>query len=83
MKTVKDNYNIYQDSQPKNSKMILEQNLDDLSFTNAKSRLSISTTKKQIKNIRNKLFDVEEDDNNREHLNSGIFKFTNEMNKIV
>lgn len=68
---------------PKNTKMN-STDINDLSFTNAKSRLSVSTSKKPNKNVlKNKLMDIEEYDNERDPLNSGINKFTHELQKIA
>lgn len=57
--------------------MLSDQNMNDLSFTNAKSRLSVSTAKKQplrgIKSNKN-LFKIEEDNNQSNTFNSGILK---------
>jgi len=64
------------DSVPKQSKMINDENINDLSFTNAKSGLSVSTAKKQFKGpgSNKNLFKIEEDNNQQNVLNSGIIK---------
>jgi len=65
------------DSVPKQSKMLNDENINDLSFTNAKSRLSVSTAKKQTfkgPGSNKNLFKIEEDNNQQNVLNSGIIK---------
>jgi len=65
------------DSVPKQSKMLNDENINDLSFTNAKSRLSVSTAKKQTfkgPGSNKNLFKIEEDNNQQNILNSGIIK---------
>ena len=65
------------DSVPKKSKMLSDENINDLSFTNAKSRLTVTTDKKYpargISSNKN-LFKIEENNNQNNALNSGIIK---------
>jgi len=64
--------------------MLSEQNMNDINLTNAKSSLSISTTKNYNKNNKSSknLMDIEEY-GHRDPLNSGITKYTDELNRIV